>query len=495
MSRPPGLLEGPKDAMVDALSTARAIRAGRIGVVEAVDEAIRRAEDTHAAINAIVAPDFDRAREQAKRMESVPADRRGPLFGVPTLYKDLFCPREGDTAYQGNRVLAKLDHRHEQTSSVARRLDAAGAVSIGRSHSPEFGCGNCTAAAETELYGPTRNPWDLSRTPMGSSGGAAAAVAAGVVPFAQASDGGGSIRMPASACGLVGLKPSRARVSSAPAGEGWAGGVSEGIVARSVRDAALGLDVLAGLEVGDPYGVGSEQGVRRGFLSRVHEREGRLRVGLCPGLPYVVHNSECARAVEVAGQHLEALGHGVDTSHPAEFDRLDYMYDYITVIRTSLAVELSQLARTLGRAWSAEDVEDGTWVNYQRGLKVSAVDYATSVGKLHQWTRDVMTWWTDYDLLVMPTLATPPPEVGFLVSGDDRQRRDRLAATIPYTPQFNVTGQPAISLPIHVTNEGWPVGAQLIAKPGREGLLLSVSHQLEGLLGWTDRRPPNWVGS
>ena len=474
----------------DATDLAEMVRGGQLSVAEVVRATIGRAEAANGKLNAIVVPTFERALDEAVEREgkfSGASAALAPLAGVPILLKDLFCAKIGDTGYQGNRRLQGLDYRYRKTSSVVRRLEQAGTISLGRSHSSELGCGNCTAAAETELYGPARNPWDPRRSPMGSSGGAAAAVAGGIVPIAHASDGGGSIRIPASACGLVGLKPSRARISTAPAGEGWAGGVSDGVVSRTVRDTALALDVLAGPEPGDPYAAPAFRG---GYVDTLEVPTNSLRVGLCFGLPYAPVHPECAKAVHNAGTLFEALGHFVEVAHPAGLDSLDYLYDYIAVIRTSLAVEMMTLSRELGFAWTEADVENGTWVNYQRGLKVSGVDYAASVARMHRWTREVVSWWhSGHDLLVMPTFATPPPALGYLVEGEDPQRQQRLAETIPFTPQFNVTGQPAISVPLHMSPEGWPIGVQMVAAPGREDLLLQVAAGLEAAAPWDDRQP------
>ena len=451
--------------------------------MELVEEAIAQAEALDPQLNAIVETRYDDARREAAALNV--GDQL--LAGVPILLKDLACPVEEDTAYQGNRVLREVDYRYSATGSVARRLREAGTISIGRSHSPELGGGNCPASAETDLYGPTHNPWDPTRTAMGSSGGAAAAVAAGIVPIAQASDGGGSIRIPAAACGLVGLKPTRGRISSAPSGEMWAGGVTDGVVSRTVRDSALALDVLAGNEPGDPYLAPpfSER-----WVDQVGLEPGSLRVGLCLGVPFAETHLMCRQAVTAVGAVLEQLGHRVDEAHPEPLDRLDFMYDYIRIIRSSLAADLNDKASVIGRSWTPGDVEDGTWVNYQRGLRISAPDYAASRERLHVWTRQMVDWWErGNDILVTSTLATPPPELGHLVGGDDRERRDRLAATIPLTPQFNVTGQPAISLPLHWTSDGVPIGVQLVAATGREDLLFRLASQLETAMSWSDRVP------
>ncbi|MCH9669956.1 MAG: amidase [Gammaproteobacteria bacterium] len=474
----------------DGIAMAKRVRDGERTAVELVDSAIKRAKNANATLNAIIEPAYEAAYAAAEAGVDTLSASPSPLAGVPTLLKDLLTPASGETAYQGNRVLRERDHRYAQTGAVARRLAQAGMVSLGRTHSPEFGCGNCTAASETELYGSTRNPWDPALTPMGSSGGTAAAVASGIVPIAQASDGGGSIRMPASACGIVGLKPSRGRVSNAPAGEVWAGGCTQGVLARTVRDAAAGLDILSGPELGDPYA----NAIHETLYSQLGATPTPLRIGVCPQLPFVDTAPACLDAVQDAADLLAQLGHQVERSHPAALDSVDYLYDYITIIRVSLAAELENLGPVIGRPWQADDMEDGSWVNYSRGRKVGAMDYANAREKLHTWTREVLQWWAaGHDVLLMPTLAGPPPQLGYLVSGNERERTERLAATIPFTPQFNVTGQPAISMPLHWTEQGVPIGVQLIAAPGRDDLLVRLAAQLERARPWAWRTPQIWT--
>jgi amidase len=465
----------------DAVEISELVRAGSLSPGKAVDAAIARAEATNPVLNAIVEIDYDAARARAEAVA-----RDGLLAGVPTLLKDLGAPLEGDRGYRGNRVLREMDYRYRYTGNVARRLTAAGAVSLGRSHSPELGSGNCPAAAETALYGPCRNPWDLGRTPLGSSGGAAAAVAAGIVPIAHASDGGGSIRLPASACGVVGLKPSRGRISIAPEGENWAGGATDGVISRTVRDTALGLDVLVGWEPGDPHQATAHVGT---WLGEVGVDPGQLRVRLCDSLPFASTDPECQLAVSEAGELLASLGHHVDVDHPAGMDTMDFMYDYVRVIRASAAAGLDALAEAFGRPVTADDVEEGTWITAQRGRKISAPDYVASLARIHTFSRSIVAWWHDVDLLVTPTVARIPPPVGHLVEGDLKQRTSRLAEITPFVTLFNVTGQPAISLPLHWTPDGVPIGVQLVSAPDREDVLLRVAAQLEAAAPWIDREP------
>ena len=484
--------------MNDATVLAEQVRAGETDAATTVEEAIARCEQVNPTINAIVERTYESARERAAESSARgPSD--GLLAGVPIALKDLFCPAEGEPGYQGNRRLAELDYRYAETGAVARRWAEAGAISIGHSHSPELGGGQCPAAAETALYGPTRNPWNTDHTVLGSSGGAAAAVAAGIVRIAHASDGGGSIRIPASANGLVGLKPSRGRISGAPSGEGWGGGTTDGAVALTVRDAALALDVLAGPEPGDPY-VPAHPAPAAGYVAEVGRDPGQLRIGVSSTLPFADTELLCTQAAEAAAGILDGLGHRVEAGLPEPMASNDYMYDYIRVIRTSATATLRSYEGVLGRPWAEDDVEPVAWINYQRGAKISAPDYMDSRERLHHFTRRMVSWWNTepgsgdgFDLLLTPTLGVVPPPVGYLVEGDERTLTKRLAKVTPYLPQFNVTGQPAISVPLGTPDgmspEGLPIGVQLVAAPGREDVLLRVAAQMEQAAPWSHRRP------
>ena len=503
--------------MSDATALAQQVRAGEADAATTVEDAISRCEQVNPTINAIVEQTFDSARLRAAQWDA--AQREAPsatlrsggqadgqaagaglLAGVPIALKDLFCPAEGEPGYQGNRRLAELDYRYPETGAVARRLAEAGAISIGHSHSPELGGGQCPAAAETHLYGPCRNPWNTDHTVLGSSGGAAAAVAAGIVRIAHASDGGGSIRIPASANGLVGLKPSRGRISSAPAGEGWGGGTTDGAVALSVRDAALALDVLAGAEPGDPY-VPAHPAPAAGYVAEVGQHPGELRIGVSSTIPFEVTDPLCTQAAEAAAGLLDSLGHRVEPALPQPMATNDYMYDYVRIMRASATATLRSLEGVLGRPWTEDDVEPVSWINYQRGTKISAPDLLASRERLHLFTRKLVSWWNPqpgqgdgFDLLLTPTLGVVPPPVGYLVEGDERTLTKRLAKVTPYLPQFNVSGQPAISVPLGtpegMSPEGLPIGVQLVAAPGREDVLLRVAAQMEQAAPWDDRRPP-----
>ena len=484
--------------MSDATALAEQVRAGETDATTTVEDAIARCEQVNPTINAIVEPTFDSARERAAEFSASGAST-GLLAGVPIALKDLFCPAKGEPGYQGNRRLAELDYRYPETGAVARRWAEAGAISIGHSHSPELGGGQCPAAAETALYGPCRNPWNTDHTVLGSSGGAAAAVAARIVRIAHASDGGGSIRIPASANGLVGLKPSRGRISSAPAGEGWGGGTTDGAVALTARDAALALDVLAGPEPGDPY-VPAHPAPPAGYVAEVGQDPGRMRIGVSPTIPFAETDPLCSQAAEAAAGLLDGLGHRVSSALPEPMATNDYMYDYVRIMRASATASLRSYEGVLGRPWTEDDVEPVAWINYQRGIKISAPDLLASRERLHQFTRRIVAWWNQvpgqgegFDLLLTPTLGIVPPRVGYLVDGDERTLTRRLARVTPYLPQFNVSGQPAISVPLGtpegMSPEGLPIGVQLVAAPGREDVLLRVAAQMEQAAPWSHRRP------
>jgi amidase len=358
---------------------------------------------------------------------------------------------------------------------------------------PELGT---TVTTEPEANGPARNPYDVGRSTGGSSGGSAAAVAAGLVPVAHASDGGGSIRIPASECGLVGLKPTRARVSQGPdIGESWAGATIDGVVTRSVRDTAAVLDAIGRPMPGDPY---IAPPFARPLVQEVGAPVGRLRVGVLdvdPGERYLDH-PQCRAAVERAGKLLEELGCLVEPGTPVGmFDPLFGRF-FTATIAGDTALTISAFERVLGRPVRDDELEPRN-VRYRAvGKRMTAEDYLGARHMLNRWTRRVAAWWAahedggqGFDLLVTPTVGAPPPELGwFTAAGIDEEGR-RINSFMPYTAQFNVTGQPAISLPLHWTDDGLPVGVQLVAAYGREDVLVRVAAALEEAAPWADRRP------
>src|SRR5438034_508338 len=441
-------------ALLDATAQAELVRQRRVSPRELVDAAIARIERLNPKLNAVVTQRFEKARAEAVAPD-LPA---GPFRGVPFLLKDLICHSAGDPYHAGMRLLRELGWIERYDTHLAARFRAAGFVFLGRTNVPELGPAPTT---EPVAYGPTRNPWDTSRSPGGSSGGSAAAVAAGLVPVAHANDGGGSIRIPSSECGLVGLKPSRGRTSLGPdAGEGWGGLSIEHVVARSVRDTAAVLDAVAGYLPGDPY---TAPPPARPFRDEVGTAPGKLRVGLlvkAPAGQAEVH-PECATAARETARLLESLGHRVEESSPAALADGEVGRAAVTVIAAATARDLAYWSERTGRKIGPGDVEPMTWAIAEMGRPVSASDYLRAIEYLHAHTRQVAAWWAEgYDLLLTPTLPEPPPRLGEFdpAPGDPLRGFTRGGAFVAFTMPFNVTGQPAISLPLHWSASGLPVG-------------------------------------
>jgi amidase len=471
---------------LDATSQADLIRRKKVSPRELVDAAIARIEKLNPEINAVIIPLFEKARALAES----PDLPDGPFRGVPFLLKDLVSTSAGDPNHNGMKFLKKLGFVGPADSSIITRFREAGLVIVGRTNTPELGLAGTT---EPLAYGPARNPWNPAHSTGGSSGGSAASVAARLVPAASASDGGGSIRIPASECGIVGLKPTRGRVSLGPlAGEFWHGLAIEGVVSRSLRDSAALLDVISGPMPGDPYFAPPPE---RPFAAEVGRDPGRLRIGLMTREPTnrrALH-PECVKAVEDAGRLLESLGHHVELSHPAAYDEAEMMSHFMTLVDAHSAQGIDMIGELVNREVRPEDVEPYTWRFVEEGRKVTARQYITAAEWLQSWSRRMASWWVDgHDLLVTPTISEPPPVLGDLggSAGDPRKKWLRNLEVIPFTPAFNVTGQPGISLPLHWTREGLPVGVHLVAAYAREELLIRVAAQLEQAAPWADRRPP-----
>jgi len=471
-------------AALDATAQAELVRRGDATPAELVDAAILRIERINPQLNAVIIPLFDKARAHA-------ANRfpDGPFRGVPFLLKDLDALSDGDPFHCGMKFLRDLGWVEDHESYLVQKFRAAGFVILGKTNTPELGL---TITTEPAAYGPSCNPWDLSRSTGGSSGGSAAAVAAGLVPAAHASDGGGSIRIPASACGLVGLKPSRGRVSLGPEhGEYWHGLVINHVVTRSVRDSAAILDAVAGPMPGDPYFAPPPA---RPFRAEVGADPGRLRVGILAHHPAGSLHPDCAAAVIDTGRVLESLGHRVEASYPTPFNTgHEVVAHFSMVVATWVGLTLDYWSRRTGQPIRPDSVEPNTWALAEMGRAVSATQYLATVDWLHGYTRRMAGWWADgFDLLVTPTLGAPPPRLGELTPTRDEplSAMERVAALIPFTPAFNITGQPAISLPLASSAEGLPVGVQLVAAYGREDVLIRVAAQLEQERPWAARRPP-----
>jgi amidase len=472
-------------ARLDATAQAELVRKGEISPVELVDAGIARIESLDPKLNAVILPSFDEARAQARSGRI----GDGPFRGVPFLLKDLGAHLDGDPLHAGLRLLRQLDWREPGDTHLAVKLRAAGFIFLGRTNTPELGL---VPTTEPVSYGPTRNPWDTTRSSGGSSGGSAAAVASGMVPAAHASDGGGSIRIPAAECGLVGLKPSRGRNSFGPdLGERWGGLSAEHVVSRSVRDTAAILDATAGWMPGDPY---TAPPPARPFASEIGVSPGRLRIGLMsrPAGGGAIH-SDCVAAADDAAALLRSLGHDVEASHPEGVGGAEMGRGIVTIIACSTARALDAWSRKTGRAIGADDVEPLTWAVAEMGRAVKAADYIATLATMQTQARRIAAWWEDgFDLLLTPTIGEPPPELGQFGSTPDNPFAGwvRAAPFSSFTSTFNATGQPAISLPLFWNRQGLPIGVQLVAAYGREDLLLRVAARLEEARPWRDRRPP-----
>ena len=467
-------------ARLDGTAQAELVRRGELGPRELVDAAIARIERLDPQLGAVVAPLFDEARAAAAG--NLPD---GPLRGVPFLMKDLGATQAGQPYWAGSRALRELGYRAPRDTYLGRRLRAAGLVAVGKAATPEFGLQSIT---QPLAFGPTRNPWDPSRTPGGSSGGSCAAVAAGLVPLAHANDGAGSIRIPAGWCGLVGLKPSRGRVAVDPSaiGRSFVGFA----VTRSVRDAALLLDAVHGHEPGDLYHVPPPQ---RPYLSELEREPRALRIGLLTRTPDASTHAACQSAAEDAGKLLESLGHRVELASPPALFEAERGLRTLLHGTLEYRMQLRWLAGLLGRPVRPDDVEPYLWLLADpEGPPIHAEDFLEAAAWEQDWATRVAAWWADgWDLLLTPTVCEPPPAIDELaaLARDPWALLARLAPHMAFTEPFSVTGQPAISLPLGQTPDGLPLGVQLVAEIGREDLLLRVAAQLERARPWAGRRP------
>jgi amidase len=468
---------------LDATAQAELVRRGDASPLELVDAAIERVERVNPQLNAVIHPLFESARDRARA--NLPD---GPFRGVPVLFKDLGCAVEGDPYHEGLGIAKRLGFRATHTDELARRYLDAGFVCLGRTNTPEQGL---VPTTEPHAYGPTRNPWNTERTTGGSSGGSAAAVASGMVPLAHANDGGGSIRIPASACGLVGLKPSRGRVSGAPLGDPLSSMLTVNLcVSRTVRDTAALLDAVHGPAVGDTVVAPTP---RRAYRDEVGVDPGRLRVGILLHDPLSgdMAKPECVAAAEAAGNLLESLGHTVEQSSPKALDDPAIVGHFTALWAGGLAAALAAWETALGEKITASDVEPLTWGLAEMGRATSAVDYATAIAWLTVKTRAVAQWWADgFDLLLTPTLAEVPTPLGTFDTPDEPILGFMRAAQFtPFTPAFNITGQPAISLPTATSADGLPIGVHLVAAFARDDVLIRVAAQVETAAPWADRHP------
>ncbi len=458
------------------------VRSGEASARELVDASLASIGRLNGELNAFVTLCEERAIAEA---EAVSANDERPLAGVPIAIKDLTALTEGVRTTLGSAAMA--DFVPAIDSAMVRRLRDAGAIVVGKTNTPELGI---LPVTEPDLFGPARNPWNTGRTTGGSSGGSAAAVAAGMVPVAHANDGGGSIRIPASCCGLVGLKPARGRVSIAPHLTEVMGGITiDGCVSRTVADTALMLDVIAGYETGDPYWAPPPSAP---FIEAAGREPGRLRIAFATAAPGGIPVHEhCVAGVRETAEALDSLGHEVEEAAPA-WDDDGYIDNFLTIWIAGTAQQVKEIEQLSGKPAKPGNFEALTLEMAATGSSYSAVEYLTALDYLRLLSRRIVALWDSYDVLLTPTMAQPPLEIGAL-----RQAEGEPAITmlhnavdfVPFTPLFNATGQPAVSLPVSMSPQGLPIGVQLVGPPAGEELLLSLSAQLEQAMPWSDRRP------
>ncbi|TNE50856.1 MAG: amidase [Deltaproteobacteria bacterium] len=488
----------PEYDQLDATALAELVKKGEVSPSELLEAAIERAEARNPKLNAIVTPLFERARQHA---ENLPG---GPFKGVPFLLKDLKAALAGTTT--SNSCKLQKNETPTENSHIVDRYLEAGLQIMGKTNTPEFGIMGIT---EPELRGPCRNPWSLDHTPGGSSGGSSSAVAARIVPVAHGGDGGGSIRIPASACGLFGLKPTRGRVSQAPfRGESWGGFVQEHVLARTVRDSAAFLDLVDTPPPGEPYHAPHKQ---RPWADEVGADPGKLRIAfdrdtLFAGTPH----EDCKAAVDEAVSLLTDLGHHVEEARPS-FHREELVRAYFITVASGVANFVENAAAKAGKKPSSGDFEPRTWVLAQIGWAASAAELSQARADIQRNAREVAQFFETYDLYVNATHGAPPTRVGELdlTAGQrfqlgvlramplrslfdkalDSMGTDALART-PNTQLFNQTGQPAMSVPLYWNKDGLPIGTQIAARFGDEATLFRVAAQLEEARPWANK--PGW---
>jgi amidase len=492
-------------ARFDALELGRLIRAREISPLELVEWVIESIERLNPTLNAVVC----RLDEDARRAAQEPLPE-GPLAGVPMLLKDLLSAYAGKPFTSGSRLYK--GYVPDCDAELVCRYKRAGLIIAGKTNTPEFGI---LPVTEPELFGPCHNPWNIDRTPGGSSGGSAAAVAAGIVPIAHGGDGGGSLRIPASCCGLFGLKPTRGRNPCGPdASEHWLGFAVEHVLTRSVRDSAAVLDASSGPERTSPYWAPPNA---RPFMEEVGAPSGRLKIAFTtkPHLPGQVH-ADCVAAVHDAALLCESLGHTVVEATP-KINAEEFAYHFFVIICASIAGGIRASERLSGKTAMRADLELSTWMAGLLGSQMGAGDTIAAIATLQSASREVLRFYDDYDLLLTPVLGAPPLPIGalqprgaelfahqtiarFKLGRALKFRRiveatvSRVFEFVPFSPVANVTGQPSMSVPLYWNSQGLPIGTMFTARFGDEATLLRLAAELEVARPWQSRRPPIRVG-
>ncbi|GGY07177.1 amidase [Paludibacterium paludis] len=492
-------------AQYDALGLAELVRSRALSPAELLETALAGIDRLNPAVNAV-----NRRMDASARAQVAAGLPEGPLHGVPYLVKDLVASCAGEPLGAGTALLQTV--KAERDSELVCRLRRAGMVIAGRTATPEFGL---TPYTEPVVGGPVRNPWRRDLTSGGSSGGAAAAVACGMVPAASGGDGGGSIRIPASFCGLFGMKPSRGRTPAGPdAGVPWHGLAQEHALTRSVRDSAVLLDITQGMDAGAPY-TAPDPG--EGFLAAVGQPPGRLRIAYTsrPLLGGGQPHPDCLRALEDAVALLESLGHHLEEAAP-DIDPVATLLAYFIVVAGETRADIEWAARMAGVRPAMRDFEPSTWVLGLIGKSYSALDFVNACRQFDKATRQSGEFFRNYDVLLTPTMAIPPHAIGALqpsrleghlmkvfgALGSGKvlrwvniveQMLPKVFDGMPYTPLFNITGQPAMSVPLYWNDGGLPIGVQCAGRFGEEALLFKLAAQLEEARPWAGRRPPSWL--
>ena len=487
----------------DGLGLAELVRTKQISPAELVEYTIARIEAYNPKINGVIHKMYDKARKVAE--SKLP---EGSFMGVPFLLKDATDTVEGEPTSSGTRILRNIPRLRD--NEIVQRYRAAGLVFLGKTNVPEF----CILPyTEPKAFGPTCNPWDLTRTAGGSSGGSAAAVAACLVPLAGGNDGGGSIRVPASCCGVFGLKPTRGRTPSGPeVGDLWRGFAQEHVLTRSVRDSAAMLDAIAGPDVGAPYWAPP---IERPYLQEVTAEPGRLRIAFTshPFLGKDVHE-DCKKGLKATVRLLEQLGHELIEAAP-KVDKEAFSLAFLTIIAAETRAEIDSISNLVGREVSLADFETGTRAMALLGNALTAGEYAKALNYLYASARAIGRFFEDYDVLLTPTLSQPPVPIGslqpsrvehFLIGLQSRLNAawlmkafhminalaDKTLGFMPYTPVSNVTGQPAMSVPLYWNESNLPIGMHFVGRFGDEATLFRLAGQLERAQPWFDHTPPGF---
>jgi amidase len=489
----------------DALGLAALVKKGEVTASELLDAAIERVDRVNPRVNAVITRMFDEARRTIA--SGLP---KGPFEGVPFLLKDLLSAYAGVRLTSGTRYHAGYVPDHD--AELVKRHKRAGLVIFGKTNTPEFGLVPIT---EPELHGPTHTPWRIGHNSGGSSGGAGAAVASGMVPMAHGGDGGGSIRIPASCCGVFGLKPTRGRTPCGPdMSESWFGFAVEHALTRSVRDSAALLDATTGPWTGNWYAPPAHP---TPFLDAVTAKPRKLKIAFTtkPSMPSNVH-ADCLRAAEEMAKLCEELGHEVVEASP-QIDAKEFARDFLTVIGVATAMEPELGVEKVGRRGRREDFETITWISVLLGRKTSALEFGLAMERLKTLSRRVAPFFEAYDVLLTPTLGAPPPKIGELqpkgaeallqkviakgdlgavlrIPGILEQMAEKVFDFIPFTALANVTGQPSMSIPIHVNDLGLPVGAMFTGRFADEATLFNLAGELERARPWAAKRPAVWAG-